>query len=112
MKLNHSITVGIALRTLDAQEKEEICGWLDKFANWETDELVRARSYRLTPEGNRYVLHTYTDFRIFFTHQEDAITVIEITTREAILYYGRVRSSSDLDQRRSEGKTAAGKFSR
>lgn len=90
MKVNQTMAVDIALRTLDAQEREEVRAWFDKLKNWETDETVKTRSYRLNPESNVYVLHTYGDFRIFFTREGDFITIDDITTRAAILASGGV----------------------
>ncbi len=88
MKVVLSQPVEIALRTLSAEERKKVMIWLHHLKRWETDSFVREHSRELESSEGVYVLRTNTDFRIFFTVQNDQIEVLDLATRATIMLFG------------------------
>ena len=65
--------VEIALRTLSGEDRRQVSAWLDHLKNWDNDPFVRERSHKLASPEDVYVLRTSTDFRLFFSLQQDRI---------------------------------------
>lgn len=82
--------VQIALRTLGEQDQERVRVWIDHLKHWELDSQVRTRSHKLSKSENTYVLHTNTDIRLFFTLENDTITVLDVAKRPGILTSGHL----------------------
>jgi hypothetical protein len=82
--------VEIALRTLGEEDYRKVSAWLDHLKNWENDRFVRERSHKLASADGVYVLQTSTDFRIFFTLQQDQIVILDIATKATIKSFGQV----------------------
>jgi mRNA-degrading endonuclease RelE of RelBE toxin-antitoxin system len=81
-------SVEVALRTLDDANRRRVHSWFRHLANWDGDEFVRSRSHELESIPGAYVLQTNTDLRIFFTIQENTISILDIGTRQSILASG------------------------
>ena len=76
--------VDVALRTLDNENRRRVDAWFGHLANWDGDEFVRSHSHILDSLPGLYVLKTNSDLRIFFTIQENTVTVIDIATKQTI----------------------------
>jgi hypothetical protein len=82
--------VEIALRTLDAKEKQRVFAAFDRLRNWDKDEIVRRNSHKLDEFEDVYVLKATGDMRLFFKLQGKQITVLDIAKKSTIV-------SSELD---------------
>lgn len=80
--------VDIALNTLGQEERASVAAWLDHLKNWETDDFIRRRSHKLSPDDDVYVLNTTTDLRLFFKLEHDRIVVLDIATKATIQAFG------------------------
>lgn len=90
MKVVVTAPVQIALQTLGEQDRERVRAWIDHLKNWEEDSHVRNRAHKLSQPENTFVLHTTTDIRIFFTLENDTITVLDVAKKPAILTSGHL----------------------
>lgn len=77
--------VDIALRTLDDEDRRRVHAWFDHLRNWDSDSFVRSHSVPLKSVKGVYIFRTTSDFRIFFRFDGDTITVLDLTTKQAIL---------------------------
>ena len=80
--------VDIELRALDADGVRKVHAWFDHLRNWDGDEFVRTHSHSLEDIPGVYVLKTSTDIRIFFRIDGNAITVLDIAKKPAIISSG------------------------
>jgi mRNA-degrading endonuclease RelE of RelBE toxin-antitoxin system len=90
MKVITTAPVDIALRTLGIEDQRRVLAWIGHLKNWEGDQFVQEHSYKLKPSENTYVLHTSTDIRIFFTLEDNTITVLDVAKRPGILTSGSI----------------------
>lgn len=76
----------IALTGLPDDERRRVHAWFDHLRRWETDPAVQKNSTQLLPdeEPNVYVLRTTSDVRIFFTVNDDEITVVDVARKDAL----------------------------
>jgi hypothetical protein len=86
--LTHPVEIG--LRTLSDEDRLNVMAWLDHLKDWETDEVVRERSYKLFPDEDAYVLHAGPRHRVFFRLQQDQIEVLDLATKETLLKFKQV----------------------
>ena len=85
MNVEIAAPADIALRTLSEDDRQRALAWQDHLRNWEGDQFVRTHSHKLSSSENTYVLQTSTDLRIFFTKEDDKITVFDIAKLSALL---------------------------
>lgn len=85
--------VEIALRTLGAEDRQEVVVWIDHLRNWENNAWLRSHAKQLNSSDNVYVLQTTGDFRIFFRLEQERIVVLDIATKATILSSGQVSES-------------------
>ena len=78
----------MAIRTLGQDDRQRVQAWFGHLRNWDQDPFVRDHSHPLPSSRNTYVLQTSSDLRIFFTKEDDIITVFDIAKRPAILLFG------------------------
>jgi mRNA-degrading endonuclease RelE of RelBE toxin-antitoxin system len=90
MRIEIAQPADIALRSLSQDDRQRVQAWLDHLRNWEGDRFIQTRSHRLPSFENTYVLQTSTDIRIFFTKENDTITVFDVAKRPAILTSGHI----------------------
>jgi hypothetical protein len=83
VKLMTKLPVDIALRTLRPEKRRRVHAWFDHLKNWDNDDHVRRISHRL-PFEDVYVLNATDGLRIFFHKGTDAITVLDIASKETI----------------------------
>jgi hypothetical protein len=90
-------SVKLALLTVDESFRRCVQSWFKRLANWDRDEFVRSHSHSLDSLSDGpdslsgvHVLKTDSDLRIFFTIQEDSVTIVDIATKQTILAVGRV----------------------
>ncbi|MDY3553656.1 hypothetical protein R5W24_002761 [Gemmata sp. JC717] len=69
MKVTKTADVDAALRTLDADERQQVTSWFDQLGNWESDARLRKMT-KATTYKDTYALNTPDDMRIFFTLNE------------------------------------------
>lgn len=76
----------IAVTGLPDDERRRVHAWFDHLKNWPTDREVQKNSTRVLPEQepNVYVLRTTSDVRIFFTVDDDEITVVDVARKDAL----------------------------
>jgi mRNA-degrading endonuclease RelE of RelBE toxin-antitoxin system len=76
----------IAVTGLPDEERRRVHAWFDHLRNWRTDPEVRKNSRPLLPEDEHsvYVLRTTSDVRIFFTVDEDEITVLDVARKDSL----------------------------
>jgi mRNA-degrading endonuclease RelE of RelBE toxin-antitoxin system len=79
--------VEIALRTLRAEDRRKVSAWLDSLKNWDDDPYIREHAHKLDAGEDVYVLRTSTDFRIFFSLQQDQIVVLDIAKKATIMRF-------------------------
>ena len=79
----------LAGHVADRDDRRRVVSWFDHLANWENDEFVRSRSYRLPSGENLYVLHATPDFRIFFTLDEGRIVVLDLARKDTLEKFGQ-----------------------
>lgn len=77
--------VDSALRTLGQDERLQVSAWLDHLSNRDGDPFLRANSYPLPGEPGVYMLRTSSEIRIFFSLDNDAITVLDVAKKQAIM---------------------------
>ena len=82
--------VEIALQALDPTAERQIRAWFSSLQRWDEDPELRRNSVLLEGVPGVYFLRTTTDIRIFFRIDGDTITVLDVTTRQAILASGSV----------------------
>jgi mRNA-degrading endonuclease RelE of RelBE toxin-antitoxin system len=90
MKLVLTQPVEIALRTLGEEDRRKVSAWLDRLKNWGNDAFVREHSHELPSTEGVYVLQTTTQFRIFFTFEQDSVVVLDIATKATIMRSGHL----------------------
>jgi hypothetical protein len=78
------------LRTLGAEDRQEVIAWLDHLRNWDNDASVRSHAKRVNSSDNVYVLKTTGDFRIFFRLEQNRIVILDIATKATILSSGHI----------------------
>lgn len=83
--------VDIALRSLDPAGVRRVHAWFDYLKRWDEDEVVRKNSRSLPGHEGVYVLRTPTDIWIFFTMEDDTITILDVAQKSAILASGGMR---------------------
>lgn len=76
----------IAVTTLPDDERRRVHAWFDHLRNWATDPEVRKNSRPVLPDDKHsvYVLRTTSDVRIFFTVDEDQITVVDVARKDSL----------------------------
>lgn len=87
-KLVTTLPVDIALRTLNAADVKYIRGWFERLQHWEKDKFVRTHSHELEDFPGVYVLPTESELWIFFRFDGNAVTVLDIGSKAAILASG------------------------
>jgi hypothetical protein len=91
MKLIIAEPVRIALNTLSNGDRQRVQAWLDRLRNWENDQFVQSQSVSLDLGGREVrMLRTSTDLRIFYTIDQDTITVLDVARKETILSSGNI----------------------
>ena len=90
MQVLSTSPVEIALRTLGAEDREEVLAWFENLRNWEKDTVLRSRAQRLSGSDNVYVLKTGGDFRIFFRLESDRLVVLDLATKATIVGSGHM----------------------
>ncbi len=75
MKFIKNEYIDMALRTLDADERQKVLSWFDHLANWENDEHVRKMA-KAMPYQNTFFIDTPDDMRIFFTLDNTAREIV------------------------------------
>ncbi len=95
MKVILTQPVEIALRTLGEEDRRKVQAWLDHIENWETDSFVRKHSHKLESAEGVHVLRTSTDYRIFFTVEQDRIVVLDIATRATIMKFSHASAHGE-----------------
>jgi hypothetical protein len=74
-----------ALRTLGPDEVRRVEAWFDHLSHWDSDAFVRENSPALPGMPEVRMLRTTTDLRIFFSIEGETITILDVTTKQAIL---------------------------
>ncbi len=88
MNVNIGESAQIVLRNLSDDERRRVGAWIDNLRKWESDPFIQQHSKKLDLGGNVYMLLTSTDLRIFFSLDEDSITVLDVARRATILNSG------------------------
>ena len=80
----------IALRMSREDTRKRVGAWIDHLKQWDTDPYIRQHSKKLDHAGdNVYVLITSEDFLIFFSLEEDGITILDVARKSAIGSFGQ-----------------------
>jgi hypothetical protein len=79
----------IGLRNLGEDGRRKAWGWIDSLKRWDTDPFVREHSVMLG-DDNTYMFRTTSDLRVFFSLEEDTITVLDLARKDTIVRSGRV----------------------
>ncbi|HVA47120.1 MAG TPA: hypothetical protein VNH11_12200 [Pirellulales bacterium] len=76
----------IAVTGLPDEDRRRVHAWFDHLRNWRTDPEVRKNSKPVFPDDEHgvYVLRTTSDVRIFFTVDEDQITVVDVARKDSL----------------------------
>lgn len=76
----------IAVSSLTDEDRRRVHFWFDHLRNWPSDPEVQKNSTRPLPEDepNTYVLRGASGVRIFFTVDEDQITVVDVARKESL----------------------------
>ena len=93
MQVMLSERVKTFLNTLSRDDREKVHTWFGYLRNWEEDSFVRSQSVTLNVQGQSvYMFRTSTEIRIFYTVdlQSKTVSVIDIATRDTILFSGSV----------------------
>jgi hypothetical protein len=79
--------VDMALGPTGSDWDLEVRAWFRRLADWDNDTFVKENSHALNVDGmpGIRVLRTPGELRIFFTFEEDSITIQLLATRSAIL---------------------------
>jgi hypothetical protein len=78
-----TISAQVALSSLGAEERRLVEGWFEHLRHWHTDEFVRSRSRRLTPDEELYAFETSSsDLMLAFRVAGDAVVVESIFNRD------------------------------
>ena len=80
----------IALRNLSDDDRRRVGAWIDNLKNWGCDPFVAQHSKQLDADQNVYMLLTSSDIRIFFSLEEDVITVLEVAKKATIINSGQI----------------------
>ncbi len=78
----------IALRNLSDDDRRRVWAWIDNLKRWESDPFVQQHAKKLDAGDNTYMLLTSTEFRLFFSLEKDAITVLDVAKKATIIGSG------------------------
>ena len=84
----------IALMYAREDTRRRIGAWIDQLRRWDTDPYLKAHSKKLDTGDNVYVLITSEDFLIYFSLEEDGITVKDVVRKFSISSRGQMSEAN------------------